>query len=159
MKTFYLFLSALLLFLTFPHAASSEAPLWLNIHKSEHMLYVMRGDKTVEKFPVATGRVSGNKQKSGDCRTPEGAFSVEQIQNASGWSHDFHDGKGVIAGAYGPWFIRLKTGWKGIGIHGTHDPSSIGHDVTEGCIRLLNKDVDRLKKEYVTVGMKVVIIK
>jgi len=30
------------------------------------------------------------------------------------------------------------TGWKGIGIHGTHDPSSLGTMVTEGCIRMSN---------------------
>lgn len=152
-------LSALFIFLCFTQTASAEAPAWLLINKSEHVLYVMRDDKTIEKFPVAVGKNKGDKQKSGDCRTPEGTFSVEQIQNAAGWAHDFHDGKGIIQGAYGPWFIRLKTGWKGIGIHGTHDPSSIGGDATEGCIRLLNKDVDRLKKEYVTTGMKVVIVK
>ena len=60
-------------------------------------------------------------------------------------------------GAYGPWFIRLKTGWNGIGIHGTHDPGSIGTDVTEGCIRLQNKDVEELKKQYIKVGLPVVI--
>ncbi|WP_345740312.1 L,D-transpeptidase [Synergistes jonesii] len=44
-------------------------------------------------------------------------------------------------------------------MHGTHDPLSIGKNVTEGCIRLANDDLDRLKKEYVTTGMKVVVVK
>jgi lipoprotein-anchoring transpeptidase ErfK/SrfK len=33
---------------------------------------------------------------------------------------------------------------KGIGIHGTDDPGSIGHAVSHGCIRLANWDVVRL---------------
>ena len=31
-----------------------------------------------------------------------------------------------------------------IGIHGTSDPSSIGNDVSNGCIRLHNDDIDQL---------------
>ena len=87
----------------------------------------------------------GNKQKQGDMRTPEGVFKVVDIQNASKWTHDFHDGKGEIEGAYGKYFIRLKVpGHKGIGIHGTHVPESIGSRATEGCIRLNNDDLERL---------------
>lgn len=107
--------------------------------------------------PVAVGRNYGNKQKVGDMRTPEGEFSVSQIQDASLWTHDFRDGKGVIAGCYGNWFIRLKTlPHIGIGIHGTHLPESIGTRATEGCIRLHNADLDKLKP-LVKIGMKVII--
>ena len=107
--------------------------------------------------PVAVGRNYGNKQKVGDMRTPEGEFSVSQIQDASAWTHDFKDGKGVIAGCYGNWFIRLKTPpHSGIGIHGTHAPESIGTRATEGCVRLNNADLDKLKP-LVRVGMKVTI--
>ena len=65
----------------------------------------------------------------------------------------------MIKGAYGPWFIRLKTPWKGIGIHGTHDPDSIGKDITEGCIRLKNSDLLDLKAKYITLSTKVLIVK
>ena len=89
------------------------------------------------KFPIACGKNYGNKRKSGDMKTPEGVFSISEIVDASCWTHDFGDGKGEIAGAYGPFFIRLETpGHKGIGIHGTHKPESIGTRDTEGCIRL-----------------------
>lgn len=138
-------------------AASAAPNVWLRIVKGEHCLYVMDGKKTLEKFGAAVGRNRGNKQKAGDCRTPEGNFTVQRIQDAHTWSHDFKDGKGVIEKAYGPWFIRLKTGWNGIGIHGTHDPSSIGTNTTEGCIRLLNDNVDKLKRSYIRPGTKVVI--
>lgn len=147
----------LLLLGTVACALADNGKIWIKIVKHEHLLYVMNGKNVVAKYGVAVGRNSGQKQKSGDCRTPEGNFSVQSIQSAQGWSHDFHDGKGVIPNAYGPWFIRLKTGWSGIGIHGTHDPDSIGKNVTEGCIRLKNENLRTLKEKYIRVGVKVVI--
>lgn len=94
---------------------------------------------------IACGKNYGNKQKQGDMKTPEGIFQIVDIQNASEWKHDFHDGKGKIEGAYGPYFIRLAVkGHKGIGIHGTHDSLSIGTRATEGCIRLENKELKKL---------------
>ncbi len=103
-----------------------------------------KGD-TLFCAPIAAGKAYGNKQKQGDMRTPEGVFRVVDIQNSSKWTHDFHDGKGEIEGAYGKYFIRLNVpGHKGIGIHGTHVPESIGSRATEGCIRLNNDDLERL---------------
>lgn len=49
-----------------------------------------------------------------------------------------------------------KGQWGGIGIHGTHDPASIGKRASEGCIRLENSQVETLK-QFVSVGTKVVI--
>lgn len=95
--------------------------------------------------PIAAGKGYGNKQKQGDMRTPEGVFQVVDIQNSTEWTHDFQDGNGEIKGAYGSNFIRLKVpGHRGIGIHGTHLPESIGNRETEGCIRLNNEDLKRL---------------
>ncbi len=112
--------------------------------------------QVVVTYPMACGKNKGHKQKKGDMRTPEGKFSLQQIQDAHDWSHDFGDGKGVIKGAYGPCFMRLRTGFSGIGIHGTHDPKSIGTRATEGCIRLENKNAEALSKQ-VTLGMTVII--
>lgn len=115
-------------------------------------------DRLVCRFPVAVGKNYGNKQRSGDMKTPEGDFSIQQIQPASDWGHDFGDGKGWIPNCYGNWFIRLKTPpHRGIGIHGTHAPESIGTRATEGCIRLRNADLDSLKP-MVKVGMPVAIL-
>ena len=104
------------------------------IDKSEFSLVLFRGNEAVKRYAVCVGKNAGNKMKRGDMRTPEGKFVVSQIQNSSYWVHDFKDGKGPVAGAYGPWFLRLKavsgTNWKGIGIHGTHDPASIGTRAT-----------------------------
>lgn len=131
------------------HIVISKESMTLNLYDSDGGL--------IFSFPVAVGRNYGNKEKIGDMKTPEGEFSIVQIQDASAWTHDFKDGKGVIAGCYGNWFIRLKTPpHTGIGIHGTHAPESIGTRATEGCIRLNNADLDKLKP-LVRVGMKVTI--
>lgn len=107
---------------------------------------------------VATGLRPGQKRRPGDMRTPEGDFRVVEIVDASKWKHDFGDGLGEIDGAYGPWFIRLLTpGHTGIGIHGTHLPSSIGTRASEGCIRLLNDSLLRLVP-HVKPGAAVTII-
>lgn len=133
------------------------------IKKSEFMLYVLKDGKVVESFGCALGKGVGDKQKSGDNKTPDGTFRVAEIDDASYWTHDFKDGKGEIKGAYGPWFFYLDTSaksggqWDGIGIHGTHDPSSIGTRASEGCIRLLNQNVQTLKQKYIRVGTQVTI--
>jgi lipoprotein-anchoring transpeptidase ErfK/SrfK len=137
--------------------AEDKDGTFIVIDKSDYVMEIFRDGKTVGQYGIAVGKNSGDKQRVGDMRTPEGEFPIVQIQNASKWTHDFNDGKGLTKGAYGPYFIRLGTpGWTGIGIHGTHAPDSIGANVTEGCIRLNNEDVQTLRK-MVKVGDKVLI--
>ena len=112
---------------------------WIMIDKSDFLLTTWEGDRFLSGYTIATGENPGDKERVGDRRTPEGVFSVKSIHDSRAWVHDFGDGKGPVEHAYGPWFIRLETGWKGIGIHGTHDPSTLGKMVTEGCIRMNNE--------------------
>lgn len=133
------------------------------IRKGEFKLYAVNAaGEAVATYSCALGKGEGQKQREGDMKTPDGTFVVDEILDASYWTHDFKDGKGEIKGAYGPWFISLDTtnlskgAWGGIGIHGTHDPASIGTRASEGCIRLNNADIEQLKK-FAKVGMKVVI--
>ncbi len=116
------------------------------VSKEEMNLRVFdyRGKKLAE-YGIACGKNYGQKHTIGDMKTPEGQFFVVSIEDASTRTHDFGDGRGAIEGAYGPFFIRLDTpGHRGIGIHGTHDESSIGTRATEGCIRLHNNDIIEL---------------
>ena len=131
------------------HIVISKESLTLNLYDSQGGL--------IYSFPVAVGKNYGNKKEKGDFKTPEGEFTIKQIQDASTWGHDFKDGKGRIEGAYGNWFIHLDTPpHTGIGIHGTHDPNSIGTRATEGCIHLNNDDLNKLHP-LVKLGMKVTI--
>lgn len=119
-------------------------------------VYDYKGTRLMD-YGIACGKNFGQKHKVGDMKTPEGMFFVQSIEDASDRTHDFGDGRGEIQGAYGPYFIRLDTpGNKGIGIHGTHDPLSIGTRATEGCIRLNNNDLVELVN-VVRPGMMVLV--
>ena len=164
------FLSLLLGTFFAANMASADEQHLIRIHKQSYRLELFEDGKAqpLKEYSIAVAKNPGNKQKTGDNRTPtswgsaavipakylgagvgvasaEVPFVVEEICDASFWTHDFGDGKGEIAGAYGPWFISLDTGWIGIGIHGTHDPASIGTMASEGCIRMHNQDVAELK--------------
>lgn len=127
---------------------------WLWIVKKDFTLSAFRGMERVGVYEVAIGENPGDKQAIGDMRTPEGIFTVESLHDSRAWVHDF--GEGPVEGAYGPWFIRLETGWQGIGIHGTHDPSTLGTMTTEGCIRMENEHLLEIL-EFVSEGTVVVI--
>lgn len=116
-------------------------------------VYKARPEKS---YRIAIGQNPGDKERPGDLKTPVGLFVIEEFYDSRKWVHDFGDGKGEIANAYGPWFMELRTGWEGIGIHGTHDDSSIGKMKTEGCIRLVNSNLLDLKK-LVRTGTLVLI--
>ena len=124
---------------------------------------VLKGDTVLlQEFPSCLSKNKGNKQRKGDMKTPESPkgkpFRISQIQNASSWHHDFKDGRGSIK-AYGNWFLRLATpGHSGIGIHGsTNNEKSVPGRASEGCIRLLDADINTLKEKYAYVGMPVII--
>ncbi len=126
------------------------------IDKSDYSLILNKENETEKVYAIAIGKNPGQKQKPGDWRTPTGTFTVDEFLDSTYWKHDFKDGKGEIEGAYGPWFISLKTGWEGIGIHGTHDPTTLKTMVSEGCIRMKNEEVAELRTK-VGVGTKVII--
>ncbi|MDR3565370.1 MAG: L,D-transpeptidase [Negativicutes bacterium] len=132
-------------------------PLLIIVDKSKYKLHLFKEGKEIKSYDVAIGKNPGQKERVGDMTTPTGDFQVDEIIDASYWTHDFNDGNGEIEGAYGPWFISLETGWIGIGIHGTHDPSSIKTMASEGCIRMNNDKVAELKA-LITVGTKVVVV-
>lgn len=128
------------------------------IDKCNLRLYLIENNDTIMNVEVCVGRNYGDKKRIGDCRTPEGNFTICQIQDSQLWQHDFGDGYGYRKGAYGPLFLRLKIPkWNSIGIHGTCFPSSIGSRNSEGCIRLRNDDLLELYK-YVSINTKVTIL-
>ncbi|MBO4476225.1 MAG: L,D-transpeptidase [Bacteroidales bacterium] len=153
-----MFLTALISFL-FLAASPQESDPYIVIDKQNFTLTLFDGDGTAIKvYSIACGSGIGNKTRSGDHKTPEGTFSINEILNSRSLTHDFSDGKGPIKGAYGPWFLRLDVpGRRDIGIHGTHLPESIGTRATEGCIRLKNEDITDLKAR-IKVGTVVTIL-
>ena len=146
------------------------------ISKKEFRIYVYEkvngSTNLIAHFPVCVAKNTGDKQKSGDGTTPVCAkdrkgdyipFTISQIAQASTWRHDFKDGRGNIL-AYGDWFMRLKLNSHprvasntSIGIHGSSGNAlSVPGRDSEGCIRLRNADLNKLRK-FAHVGTKVII--
>ena len=135
----------------------SKRDLNLKVYRAE------KGDTTLlATYPACLSKNKGQKQRRGDMRTPESPqgrpFKIVSIENAKAWKHDFGDGRGPIL-AYGNWFLRLLTpGHSGIGIHGsTNNEATVPGRASEGCIRLRDTDIIKLKQTYAWVGMPVII--
>lgn len=154
MKRFLSFFIAIVMSITVAMAGNTVV-----ICKKDMKLRVIDNTgKVVFTTGIACGVNRGNKTRRGDHKTPEGSFKICQIAPSSGWTHDFRDGKGSVKGAYGPWFMRLAVPkFTHIGIHGTHDPASIGHRASEGCVRVENNNLKKLR-QMVGIGTKVVIL-
>lgn len=135
----------------------SKRDLNLKVYRAE------KGDTTLlATYPACLSKNKGQKQRRGDMRTPESPqgrpFKIVSIENSKAWKHDFGDGRGSIL-AYGHWFLRLLTpGHSGIGIHGsTNNEGTVPGRASEGCIRLRDTDIIKLKQTYAWVGMPVII--
>ncbi len=132
------------------------------IKKGSFTAVLLDNGKPVREYRCAVGENPGQKEREGDRKTPTGTFTVKDIEDASGWPYDFKDGRGKVAGGYGPWYISLDTDelsggkWSGIGIMGTPDDSLLGKRSTAGGVRLKNEDLNELK-EYIKKGTKVTI--
>ena len=111
----------------------------VRISKSKFELIVYYGDYYLKRFPIGIG-------KGG--RTPEEQFTVSlKLKNPDWWPGD---GRKVPHGhpdnPLGTRWLGFadKPGSKGLGIHGTAEPDSIGKESSNGCIRMLNRDVEEL---------------
>ena len=151
--------------ITHPDTTFNRDSTFIVVSKKDLTLTVyapVAGDTlAIEAFPVCMGKNKGDKQGKGDMRTPESPagqpFTITMIHDASAWTHDFGDGRGSIL-AYGNWFLRLKTPFNGIGIHGsTNNENTVPGRASEGCIRLLDQDIITLKEKYARVGMNVIV--
>lgn len=149
----YIALTLLFFCTALPLLAQKSTRIIVSKEDMQMSVYDANGTEIL-KFPIACGKNFGQKQQAGDNRTPEGVFKVVSKEPASHWTYDF--GNGPVAGAYGPLFIRLKTpGFKGIGIHGTHDENTVPGRETHGCVRLKNEDLLKLAK---VIGKDTIVV-
>jgi lipoprotein-anchoring transpeptidase ErfK/SrfK len=100
----------------------------------DRKLVVMEDQAALAYFSVAVGaEVSPS---------PEGSFEIVNRVANPGY---YHAGVVMAAGKDNPVGTRwLGLNRKGYGIHGTNAPRSIGRAASHGCIRLRNRDVERL---------------
>lgn len=131
---------------------------WIKIDKAKLRLYLMKGDEPFKSFPVAIGRGKGDVKKDRlDLITPVGVFKVRRIlQDARNLVFDpawFNEPGEPQKGVYGSKLISFYNPWQ-IAIHGTNSPGSIGKRVTHGCIRMRNRDIEKLVT-YIAPGTKI----
>jgi lipoprotein-anchoring transpeptidase ErfK/SrfK len=114
------------------------------IRTSERRLYFYLNDGTALRYPVGVGRAgkqwAGNSYIDGKYVSPDWAPPAEI-------RHDKPNLPTVIPGGspHNPMGVAAMTLHGGeYAIHGTNQPSSIGHFVSYGCIRMYNEDVTDL---------------
>jgi len=100
----------------------------------DRQLAVISDGELVAKFPVAVG--------TAESPSPTGEFRiVSRVTNPT----YYRPGTVIPSGKDNPVGTRwIGLSQKGYGIHGTNVPRSIGHAASHGCIRLTNRDVERL---------------
>jgi len=100
----------------------------------DRKLAVLADGRVVKVFPTAVG--------SPHTPSPTGSYRIIQRVVNPTW---YTKGKIVPPGKANPLGTRwLGLSAKGYGIHGTNNPASIGANVSHGCIRLWNRDVEQL---------------
>ena len=121
-------------------------PIAVKIDTKTNMLEVHEGDKLTAAYPVTIG--------SGHTASPIGEWKVSRITKMPTFRWDkemlqhgkrsgnFHLLPRGPNNPVGVMWIALNK--KGIGIHGTNEPDSIGRSASHGCIRLANWDIVRL---------------
>jgi lipoprotein-anchoring transpeptidase ErfK/SrfK len=93
------------------------------IDVAHRTLVLYEDDKEVCRYPVAVGKAK--------TPTPLGEWKV--IHKGMGWGNGF-----------GTRWMGLNVPWGIYGIHGTNEPGSIGTYASHGCIRMFNRDVEKL---------------
>lgn len=116
---------------------------------SAHRLSVYRDDVLIHRYPIGVGRPSAP--------TPTGRFFLTELLQAAD-----------PGGPYGPYaygtsafsdvYSEFEGGPGQIGVHGTNDPTSIGRNVSHGCLRLRFSDITALAHE-VPAGTPLTITK
>ena len=101
---------------------------------ADRQLVVIDSGNVIARFAVAVG--------AAESPSPVGQFRiVNRVSNPT----YYHPGSVIPSGKNNPIGTRwLGLSQKGYGIHGTNVPRSIGHAASHGCIRLRNRDMERL---------------
>lgn len=121
------------------------------VNKSDFTLTLLLNDCYVRQYRICIGK---------DNKTPVGVFEVKNKMKEPTW---YSPEGGVFP--YGHKENILGTRWIGLkdkpnlygyGIHGTTKPETIGTASSNGCVRMVNNDVEELY-DFVTLDTEIVI--
>ena len=125
------------------------------VNRNQFRLRLFKGLKAAQTYGIAVGQVG--------LETPAGQYSIANKAINPAWHVPNSPWAGKLAGKVIPGddpTNPIKARWLGIfdgvGIHGTSDDASIGHNASHGCIRMHIPDIEKLYDE-VPVGSAVYI--
>jgi lipoprotein-anchoring transpeptidase ErfK/SrfK len=135
---------------------SNELPGTIVIDTPNTYLYLVLGNGRAMRYGIGVGREgftwSGTQNVTKKAEWPDWTPPPEMIERQPYLPRFMAGGPGNPLGAR-----AMYLGGSIYRIHGTNDPSTIGHRVSSGCIRLTNDDVSDLYGR-VNVGTKVVVL-
>jgi Uncharacterized protein conserved in bacteria len=115
-----------------------KGELSLLVDKSDYTLTILLNGHFIKQYPVGIGKSD---------KTPVGEFVIDnKLINPTWYSPEGVYPYGNPKNVLGTRWIGFedRDGLYGYGIHGTADPDSIGKDMSNGCIRLKNENVEEL---------------
>ncbi|KYH31578.1 putative L,D-transpeptidase YkuD [Clostridium tepidiprofundi DSM 19306] len=122
-----------MVFLSYPSYRLKKNTYKIIVNTNTKCLHLYKNNNLIKSYPIAIGKPSKP--------TPKGTFKIIN--------------KAINPG--GPFGVRwLGLSIPGYGIHGTNNPNSIGKAVSNGCIRMYNKDILELANT-VPIGTTVII--
>jgi hypothetical protein len=143
--------------------ASSEAPGTIVIDTENYYLYYVLGSGKAIRYGVGVGRegfgwhgtVFVARKAEWPDWTPPPEMIAREKKNGRIIPPFMKGGPGNPLGARAL-YLYNKGGDTAYRIHGTSEPWTIGHNVSSGCIRLVNADVMDLY-DRASVGAKVIV--
>ena len=122
-------------------------PFTIVVDKSQNLLMLKTKEEVFKTYVVATGLNNS---------TPVGTFKITNKLMNPTWFK-----AGAVVPPESPENI-LGTRWMGFdlsgyGIHGTTEPETLGQQVTQGCVRMRNSEVEELYT-IVPVGTEVEVV-
>ncbi|WP_225913827.1 L,D-transpeptidase [Leptolyngbya ohadii] len=124
----------------------------LVIRLGARRVYVYENDRVKTSFPVAVGRRGWE--------TPTGSYRVLQMIQDPAWQNPF-TGEVIPPGQDNPlgtrWIGFWTDGSNFIGFHGTPNEETVGTPASHGCIRMFDRDVQKLF-EMVAIGTPVSVV-
>ncbi len=115
-----------------------KGELSLLVDKSDYTLTILLNGHYIKQYPVGIGKSD---------KTPVGEFIVDnKLVNPTWYAPDGVYPFGHPKNVLGTRWIGFedRNDLYGYGIHGTADPDSIGKDMSNGCIRMKNENVEEL---------------
>ena len=108
----------------------------ISVELGARRITVWNGDHVVHTEPVGVGAAASP--------TPPGEYFITEALTVPSFQRSAYGPYAFGTSAHSDVYTTFGAGDGTVGIHGTGDPSSLGKDVSHGCIRLSNDGITSL---------------